>query len=92
LVEQSDIRRKAIAELIPLMHSGIYADDMSVARIEELLGWATDEGLYALYAEILVYGFGLATKLGVPDQAGKWSQMAAHAFKILDGADSPRLN
>ncbi|KAJ7874740.1 hypothetical protein B0H14DRAFT_2717335 [Mycena olivaceomarginata] len=92
LVEQSDIRRKAIAELIPLMHSGIYADDMSVARIEELLGWATDEGLYALYAEILVYGFGLATKLGVPDQAGKWSQMATKAFKILDGADSPRLN
>lgn len=75
-----------------MMHAGIYPDDFSVARIEELLGWATDEGLYALYAEILVYGFGLATKLGVPSQARNWSQMAATAFKVLDGADSPRLN
>ncbi|KAJ7251845.1 hypothetical protein B0H12DRAFT_1119045 [Mycena haematopus] len=92
LAEQSDIRRKAIKELIPMMHAGIYADDISLAAIENLLKFATDEGLYALSAEILVYGFGLATKLGAVDQGRKWSQMAATAFRILDGADSPRLN
>ncbi|KAF7362098.1 SET domain-containing protein 5 [Mycena venus] len=92
LVAQSDSRRRAIGKLIPMMHAGAYADDLTVARIEELLGWATDEGLYALYAEILVYGFGLATKLGASNQARKWSQLAATAFKVLDGADSPRLN
>ncbi|KAJ6497831.1 hypothetical protein C8R45DRAFT_141455 [Mycena sanguinolenta] len=91
LAEQSDVRRKAIRELIPMMHAGIYADDMSVARIQELLDMATEEGLYALYAEILVYGFGLATKLGALEQGRKWSQMAATAFRVLDGADSPRL-
>ncbi|KAJ7497066.1 hypothetical protein FB451DRAFT_1209950 [Mycena latifolia] len=90
LAEQSDTRRRAIGNLIPSMHQGIYADDMSMARIEELLGWATDEGLYALYAELLVYGYGLAIKLGT--DTTKWSRMAAAAFKILDGADSPRLN
>ncbi|KAF8170270.1 hypothetical protein K438DRAFT_1854322 [Mycena galopus ATCC 62051] len=83
LAEQSDVRRKAIKEIIPMMHAGIYADDMSVARIEELLGWATEEGLYALYAEILVYGFGLASKVGAAELARKWSQMAATAFQVL---------
>ncbi|KAJ6593646.1 hypothetical protein B0H19DRAFT_1091392 [Mycena capillaripes] len=92
LAEQSDARRRAIADLIPMMHAGIYADDLSMARVEELLDWATEEGLYALYAEILVYGFGFAMKVGSPDIARKWSQMAATAFAVLDGADSPRLN
>jgi hypothetical protein len=92
LAEQSDARRTAIGNLLPLMHQGVYADGMSVARIEELLGWATAEGLYALYAELLVYGYGLALKLGSADVASKWSRMAAAAFKILDGADSPRFN
>ncbi|KAJ7039147.1 hypothetical protein C8F04DRAFT_319039 [Mycena alexandri] len=92
LAEKSDSRRRAIGALIPMMHAGSYADDLSMARIEELLNWATEEGMYALYAEILVYGFGLAMKLRAPDVARKWSQMAATAFKILDGADSPRLS
>jgi hypothetical protein len=74
-----------------MMHAGIYADDLSLARIEELLSWATEEGLYAMYAELLVYGFGFAMKVGAP-VAHKWSQMAATAFKVLDGADSPRFN
>ncbi|KAJ6631477.1 hypothetical protein B0H10DRAFT_495912 [Mycena sp. CBHHK59/15] len=91
LVEQSDARRRAIADLIPLMHQGTYSDDMSVARIEELLEWATHEGLYALYAELLIYGYGLAIKLGAPAFAQKWSQLAAVAFRVLDGADSPRF-
>ncbi|KAJ6558509.1 hypothetical protein DFH09DRAFT_1037028 [Mycena vulgaris] len=90
LARQSDIRRRAIGDLIPLMHQGVYAEGMSVARMEELLGWAEDEGLYALYAELLVYGYGLARD--VSDVAHKWSRMAAAAFKILDGADSTRFN
>ncbi|KAJ7782817.1 hypothetical protein B0H16DRAFT_1403118 [Mycena metata] len=92
LAEKSDSRRRAIGALIPMMHAGSYADDLTLARIEELLEWATEEGMYALYAEILVYGFGLGMRLGAPDVARKWSQMAATAFKILDGADSPRLS
>ncbi|KAJ7188534.1 hypothetical protein C8R46DRAFT_1054982 [Mycena filopes] len=91
LVEKSDARRRAIGELIPMMHTGRYAEDLSVARIEELLEWATEEGMYALYAEILVYGFGRF--MGeAPSVARKWSQMAATAYRILDGADSPRLS
>ncbi|KAJ7502834.1 hypothetical protein B0H11DRAFT_1853932 [Mycena galericulata] len=92
LAEKSDNRRRAISEIIPLMHQGIYADDMTMARIQELLDWATREGLYALYAEILVYGYGLAVELRDPDNAFKWSQMARTAFTVLDGADSPRVN
>ncbi|KAJ7128936.1 hypothetical protein C8R43DRAFT_1026427 [Mycena crocata] len=88
---ESDSRRKAIGALIPLMHQGRYDDGMSVARIEELLAAALTEGLYALFAELLVYGYGLATKIRAVDVARKWSQMAATAFKVLDGADSPRL-
>ncbi|KAJ7690648.1 hypothetical protein B0H17DRAFT_1011340 [Mycena rosella] len=87
LLEQSDARRRAIGDLIPLMHQGIYADGMSVARIEELLDWATREGLYALYAELLVYGYGIAIRLGSLDVADKWSRMAAAAFRTLNGAD-----
>ncbi|KAJ7078864.1 SET domain-containing protein [Mycena belliarum] len=92
LAELSDTRRRAIGDLIPLMHQGTYADDMTIAHLDELLDWATIEGLYALYAELLVYGYGLAIKLDLHVQAQKWSRMAAAAFKILDGADSPRLN
>ncbi|KAJ6495623.1 hypothetical protein C8R47DRAFT_1115783 [Mycena vitilis] len=92
LSQQSDARRLAIGQLIPMMHAGIYADDLSVARIEDALNWTTEEGIYALYAEILVYGFGFAMRHGAPELARKWSQMAAAAFKILDGPDSPRFN
>ncbi|KAJ7717999.1 hypothetical protein DFH07DRAFT_899200 [Mycena maculata] len=92
LSRQSDARRRAIGDLIPLMHQGIYAEGMSIARIHELLDWASDEGLYAMYGEILVYGYGLAAKLGDRDNAHRFSQMARTAFEILDGADSPRLH
>ncbi|KAJ7209592.1 hypothetical protein GGX14DRAFT_630897, partial [Mycena pura] len=90
--EESDARRRAIGEMIPLMHRGVYADDLTVARIEELLAWAQEEGLHALYSQLLVYGYGLATKLGLQDISRTWSRMAANAYKILNGADFLRFN
>ncbi|KAJ7287034.1 hypothetical protein C8J57DRAFT_1460483 [Mycena rebaudengoi] len=88
LAAQSDARRRAIGEMLPHMSQGVYAQDMSVACIEELLDWATQEGLYALYAQLLVYGYGLAAKLGAAALADRWSQMAVVAFRVLNGADS----
>jgi hypothetical protein len=84
----SDMRRQALARLDEKVDSVVFPPSMTLKRIEEGLGWASDEGMAVCYARLLLFGLTFAVTKNDFVTAKQWVKRAKKAYQKIEGEGS----
>lgn len=84
----SDTRRQTLAHLDANVDSITFPPSMSLKRIEEGLGWASDEGMAVVYARLLLLGATFSVTKNDFVTAKQWVKRAKKAYRKVEGERS----
>jgi len=88
LLKQSDTRRKALGDLEKQIQTASFPRGMSMTLLKDLLGWAKEERMFALNAQILLHGGLFAHTHGDHATAREWAQAGQIAVRLMEGQES----